>query len=119
VLDRPSAHGAATIFTDPRSRMVPAQWLVHDRWDLMTTSMQLDTPSLWLLPQLTPGEAHPKDGAAYGTVGAEQSGSVAPATDAYSHAAQPKSAAWLNSPSYADPHYQEQLNRWLDDLAKR
>ena len=105
VLDRPSAEGAGVIFADPRSRMVPARWLVGDRWDLITTSMHLGTPSLWLLPQPTPGEEHPKNWVA--------------GSDAYSRAAKPKSAAWLRSPSYSDPHYQDQLSRWVDDLSRR
>ena len=120
VLDRPAADGASPIFADPRSRMVPARWLVKDRWDLMTTSMHLSTPSLWLLPQPTPGEEHPKDWvAAYGSVGAERPGWNTRATDAYSRAPQPKSAAWLRSPSFTDPHYGEQLGRWMDDLPDR
>ena len=30
VLDRPAADGASPIFADPRSRMVPARWLVKE-----------------------------------------------------------------------------------------
>jgi uncharacterized protein len=37
----------AAIFQDPRAHMVPAHWLVADRWDLTAAASGLHIPSLW------------------------------------------------------------------------
>jgi hypothetical protein len=97
VLDRPAAEGAGVIFADARSRMVPARWLVADRWDLGTAAAGLRQPSLWLLDQPGPGAVGvtPR---AYGLVEAR------------------KALVWLGRPVISDPHYSEELVRWLDDL---
>jgi pimeloyl-ACP methyl ester carboxylesterase len=101
ILDEPLQNARAPIFNDPRSRFVPAHWLVKDRYDLTAAADALRVPSLWLFPAQTPriyaaGEDASKD--------------------AYQVAQKQKTAAWLNQPSTTDPHFPDTLQRWLDDL---
>jgi hypothetical protein len=93
----------APVFDDPRSHLVPAHWLVQDRYDLFASTVALDIPSLWLLPQTKSGSASPTS-------------SINAASGAYTHAHGQKTAAWLKPPIAADPHFAEILRRWLDDL---
>ena len=97
VLDQPAAEGAGPIFADPRSRMVPARWLVKDRWDLTGAAGGLAVPSLWFMEQPEPGKpAVPS--VAYETVKVR------------------KSLVWLHAPVYRDPHFEQEMSRWLGDL---
>ena len=98
VLERPSTEGAEAIFADARSRVVPARWLVQDRWDLTAAASSLRQPSLWLLEEPKPGVSATPPGA-------------------YSSVEVRKSLVWLNAPIAADPHYSEELGRWLGDLS--
>jgi pimeloyl-ACP methyl ester carboxylesterase len=116
ILDEPSADPIAPIFNDPRSRFIPAHWLVNDHYDLLGPAARLQLPSLWLLPQTRPHEGAPDSWVdAYGSVGAKRSWNT-PATDAYTRVPGHKAAAWLNQPSATDPHFGESLQRWLDNL---
>jgi pimeloyl-ACP methyl ester carboxylesterase len=92
ILDQPVEAPMDVIFNDPRSRLLPARWLVHDRFDLIQPATALRIPILWLLAQ---SSLQPR---AYAVVSAQ------------------KAAAWLIPPTTADPHFTETLRRWLDDL---
>ncbi|MGD0730713.1 MAG: alpha/beta fold hydrolase [Terracidiphilus sp.] len=50
VIDSPIEAPAEAIFRDPRARLVPAHWLVRDRFDLNAPAEGLRIPSLWLVP---------------------------------------------------------------------
>lgn len=93
ILDQPSEEPLAAIFNDPRSSLVPAHWLVKDRYDLISATRSLRIPSLWLLP--SGPEATPP---------------------AYNAVEIRKTLAWLNPPIFTDLHFSETLHRWLDDL---
>ncbi len=97
LLDDPLQNAVAPVFDDSRSRLVPAHWLVKDRYDLNAAASALHTPSLWIFANT----------------------SVSPSTQvspAYRTVPKKKSAAWLTSPSTADPKFAETVQRWLDDL---
>ncbi len=97
VLDAPQQNAVSTILNDSRSRLVPAHWLVKDRYDLIEAVQKMHVPTLWLLSQPPTGQ---------------------PGTppDAYQSAQVQKTMAWLTVPSTQDPHFSESLQRWLDDL---
>jgi len=97
ILDQPIQDPMSAVFEDARSRLVPAHWLVQDRYDLNAASAALRVPSLWLVQQPPKGQ-------------------TAQTPSAYLDVASKKSAVWLNAPTNADPHFSETLQRWLDDL---
>jgi pimeloyl-ACP methyl ester carboxylesterase len=92
ILDQPLEDPMAPVFNDPRSKLVPAHWIVTDHYDLTRAAATLSVPSLWLLPkaQVIP-----------------QSYQADPAK---------KQAAWLTTPTITDPNFHEALKRWLDNL---
>jgi hypothetical protein len=96
ILDEPMEDAMAAVFGDARSRLVPAHWLVGDRYDLEGAAAKLHTPSLWLLAKRKQTEA------------------AAPL--AYRMAAGAKTAAWLAAPVERDANFAETLRRWLDEL---
>jgi pimeloyl-ACP methyl ester carboxylesterase len=97
ILDGPPQDALAPVFGDSRSRLVPAHWLVKDRYDLAAAAGSLRIPSLWLLAKskVTPSTQAP---AAYRAVVAK------------------KATAWLSAPAEADTDFTESLRRWLGDL---
>jgi uncharacterized protein len=97
ILDQPLTDAIAPVFNDPRSRLVPAHWLVKDRYDLISAASSLHTPSLWLFAKsiVTPSTQAPS---AYQAVTAK------------------KASVWLSTPTYADPNFAGSLRQWLDDL---
>jgi pimeloyl-ACP methyl ester carboxylesterase len=97
ILDDPKQEPLAPIFKDSRSRLVPAHWLVSDRYDLSATAKRLQVPSLWLMPR-----PHLPQTPTLPT--------------AYQADRSRKSAAWLADPSESDAHFHETLKRWIDDL---
>ena len=97
ILDQPLQNATATIFSDPRSHLVPAHWLVQDRYDLTAAASKLQIPSLWLFSE-------------------SKLDRLAPAREAYEATPSQKSSVWLTFPVATDPHLDETLRRWLDDL---
>ncbi|WP_263358002.1 alpha/beta hydrolase [Acidicapsa ligni] len=97
ILAQPQADPVASIFSDSRSKLVPAHWIVSDRYDLTQASQSLKVPSLWLIAQPTDGRPP-----------------VIP--QAYETVASHKTAATLRVPFETDPNYTLELKRWLDDL---
>lgn len=98
VLDQPLANATAPIFSDSRSRLVPAHWLVQDSYDLRAAAVGIRIPSLWLLAQQGQGGAPMQTPQAYVDDPAK------------------KTSVWLNTPLIDDPHFQDSLRRWLDEL---
>jgi hypothetical protein len=98
LLDQPLQDPLAAIFNDSRSHLVPAHWLVKDRYDLSAAAASLRISSLWLFAQSNQGS--PK----------------AQKNSAYQSDPSKKTAVWLNAPTTSDPHFAEILHRWLDDL---
>jgi len=94
ILDQPQRNAMAAVFDDSRSRLVPAHWLVKDRYDLIAAAQSLKIPSLWLLDAGHP-DAKPS---------------------AYAQAPGQKAEVWFKAPILADPHYEEGIRRWLDNL---
>jgi pimeloyl-ACP methyl ester carboxylesterase len=47
IANAPRTHPADTIFADPRSRLVPAHWLVDDRWNEDAAARGVKIPALW------------------------------------------------------------------------
>lgn len=103
ILDAPEQDALRPIFTDPRSRLVPARWLVSDRYDLESAASSLKAPSLWLFAKPDPGQIH-----------SETPTGVPPA--AYQKDPSRKQSAWLTNPSIADPNFVGIIKRWSDDL---
>jgi uncharacterized protein len=97
ILEAPIDKPMAVVLNDPRSRLVPARWMVEDRYDLERSASSIQVPSLWILAQSKTVAAQPVP-AAYGVTRGS------------------KSALWLGQPAIADPHFHESLQRWLDDL---
>ena len=97
ILDQPLTDAVASVFNDPRSRLVPAHWLVKDRYDLRSAASSLHTPSLWLFANAV----------------------VTPSTQtlsAYQVVAAKKASDWLSTPTQADPNFVGSLHQWLDGL---
>lgn len=93
VLDQPLQNPMAPVFNDSRSRLVPAHWLVKDRFNLTAAGQSLKIPSLWLLDA---GQAT--------------------ASAAYAATPGKKVEVWLKAPKLADPNLAPAFKRWLDDL---
>lgn len=100
ILDNPKEEPLAPIFNDPRSQLVPAHRLVKDRYDLRGPADRFKLPSLWLMSQ-------DKD-----RIAGKSKSWVTPVGPVYGQ----KMAVWLAQPATADPHFQETIHRWLDDL---
>ena len=97
ILEQPLQNAMIPVLNDSRSRLVPAHWLVSDRYDLNSASATLRIPSLWLITQ--PSANLPADPPA-----------------AYQAVASKKTGLWLKPPIQADPNFAASLHRWLDDL---
>jgi len=101
ILDQPSDQVMAPVFNDPRSHIVPAHWLVQDRYDLTAAAAKLQIPSLWLFAKSKPTQPD---------LGKQVYES------AYKTTPGQKSSSWLKPPMAIDPDFPETLRRWLDDL---
>ena len=49
VVDEPLEDARMVIFKDARSRMVPARWLVADKYDLASAAREVRVPVLWIV----------------------------------------------------------------------
>ena len=97
ILDQPLQNPMASVFNDPRSRLVPAHWLVKDRYDLAAASGSLRIPSLWLFAK-------------------SKVTSTTQLPEAYRVATAKKASVWLVTPAETDPEFADSLRRWIDDL---
>jgi uncharacterized protein len=99
ILDAPLADPMTIVFGDPRARLVPAHWLVADRWDMDAAAGKLTIPSLWFCRAAPAGRArHMTEPQGYRSV----------------HSA--KMLVWLTSPERERMDRLEALSRWIDDL---
>lgn len=96
VLANPLNDPMQIVFSDHRSHMVPAHWLVKDHYDLTAAASGLTIPSLWLIPQ--PGAADVEPPASYRLVSS------------------PKMSVVLRAPMTGDPSFAPEVNCWLDEL---
>ena len=104
ILDQPQQDAMTPVFNDPRSRLVPAHLLVKDRYELSAAARLIRIPSLWLLSKNTDRDA-----------GKNKTWDT-PVGPAYGFVHGPKMEVWIVPPAIADPHFQETLRRWLDEL---
>ncbi|MGB6973382.1 MAG: alpha/beta hydrolase [Terracidiphilus sp.] len=104
VAEEPVPDPASTIFHDPRAHLVPAHWLVSDRWDLSASAARIRTPALWFVAQ--------------GSVSNVQPGNPSPANSpaAFQKIAGSKSLVWLVPSSNQERDFVRALAGWLRDL---
>jgi len=96
IAESPTATPTDAIFDDARAKLVPAQWLVHDRYDLGGAAKKVRVPVLWV-------SWAGRDGS-----------DIAPA--AYGMIAERKTLVWLRASPDADRDFAAALARWFDDL---
>ncbi len=102
VLEEPREAPAEIIFRDPRARMVPAHWLVSDRWDLNAPAAGLRIPSLWFYWTFPPGQLGvPENPTTFDKISA------------------PKMLVWLTEHSSSEKSIEDSLKSWLDDLPNK
>jgi uncharacterized protein len=99
VLEDPLPDPTSAIFRDPRAHVVPAHWLVDDRWDLNAAASHLQTPALWLAPRHAAGNAPPVHTPA-----------------AFQKISGPKSLVWTVSSANSDADFTRIVDAWLRDL---
>lgn len=97
VLADPVTDAMQPVFSDRRSHMVPAHWLVKDHYDLATAVSGLSAPSLWLIPQSGTAPVEPPT--------------------AYQLAPSPKMSVVLRAPMTTNLNFVTEVSRWLDELA--
>ena len=100
VVDSPDVDAMRPIFGDARARMVPAQLLVRDRYDLSAAGKDLRVPALWI-------EAD-SPGARVGLNDEPQ---------AYREIASHKTLVWINPEQNAATDRVTAFERWLDDVS--
>jgi pimeloyl-ACP methyl ester carboxylesterase len=99
ILETPLAAPADAIFNDPRARLVPARWLVRDRFSLDAAATRLRIPSLWLEEDAAKG--HP---------------SLPEPQEAPQRVTSRKTVVWLAHSLGRNSQVNDALARWLDDL---
>lgn len=99
ILDAPLADPTRFLFEDPRAHLVPAHWLVHDRWDLDTAASQLSVPSLWFCRSQSCGGAGKTS-----------------EPPAYAQVQSSKMLVWLTVPAHAQKDEEDALARWMSAL---
>lgn len=98
VLEQPLASPTLAIFSDPRARIVPAHWLVHDRWQTSAAAANILIPSLW-----------------YYWTAERSAGQEQDKPEAYEKVPARKVLVWLtNAPD--EQQFRSALSAWLDQL---
>jgi uncharacterized protein len=97
LVDDPQPQPAQVIFHDPRARIVPAHWLVHDRWDTDSAASSLRVPALWLCRSC-----------------ASEKKSGTPA--AFQLTQSPKMIVWMSAPDREQKDEADALSRWIGSL---
>ena len=100
VLESPVASPMEAIFSDPRTRMVPARFLLRDRFDLNQAAAKLHIPSLWM------------DESADSKTRANRN--VPP--PGYGQVQSAKMLVWLPQNAIASHEFTSAYSRWMDDL---
>jgi len=99
VLEQPLESPAAAIFRDARAHLVPAHWLVRDRWQTSTAAGNILIPSLWFYFTPEPAAASDHD-----------------QPEAYAKVPARKMLVWLSSGPNAQDPFRSALSSWLDQL---
>jgi uncharacterized protein len=99
VLEQPLPSPTLAIFNDARAQLVPARWLVSDRWQTSAAAGNILIPSLWF----------------YWT--AERTADVdQDKPEAYDKVPARKMLVWLTNAPDAHQQFQSALAAWLDQL---
>jgi uncharacterized protein len=99
VVEDPLPQPTTAIFGDPRAHMVPARWLVDDRWDLDAAAAKLRVPALWFCRAL-----------ACATDGKSDT------PTAFQRTQSPKMIVWLTTPDREEKDEADALSRWIGSL---
>ena len=99
ILRDPVPDATRAIFSDARSRLVPARLLVRDRYDLDAPAGNLRIPSLWFYQSAAPGSGRSDSEPA-----------------AYRKVAPRKMLVWLPAGPAEEKAFADALSRWLADL---
>ena len=102
ILEDPLQDPTSMIFQDPRAHMVPARWLVEDRWNMNAAAAKLKIPSLWFCSSQVCDSAKKND-----------------EPTAFKIAQASKTIVWLTVPEHEQKDYEEALSRWVDDLVNK
>lgn len=94
VAEDPISAPEEIIFHDPRARLVPAHWLIHDRWNAAGAAESLRIPSLWFF----------------------STSQANAGMNAYGPAQGRKMRVWLADSPTRSTDYEAGLSRWLGDL---
>jgi pimeloyl-ACP methyl ester carboxylesterase len=103
VLDSPLESPVQAIFNDPRAALVPARWLVGDRFDAVQPASSLRIPSLWLV----------------NAAAANRGSDPIEEPTGYRSVAAAKTLAWLQPSAAAQPPFAAEYARWLSDLPEK
>ena len=99
VLEQPLASPTQAIFSDARAHLVPAHWLVSDRWQTSSSAGNILIPSLWF----------------YWT--AERSAELEQdKPEAYERVPARKMLIWLTNAPDEQEQFRSALSSWLDQL---
>lgn len=102
VADSPMTDPTSVIFNDARARMVPAHWLMRDRYDLNAAAEAVRIPVLWFESTVQKVSADAtEEPAAYKKIGSR------------------KMLVWLNPSADTYRQAEDALKRWLDGLPVR
>jgi len=99
VLEQPFAAPTLVIFSDARARLVPAHWLVRDRWQTSAAAGNILIPSLWF----------------YWTA-EHDAGMEQDKPEAYDKVPARKMLVWLTSAPNEQQQFRSALASWLDQL---
>jgi uncharacterized protein len=100
VAESPLEDATSAIFDDARARMVPAHWLVDDRWDLAAPAAALRIPSLWFLPfPVQPANGGPAQNPPF-----------------FDKVTAPKMFVWLPPGQASTVSFSDEFARWLGSL---
>lgn len=100
VLFDPLLDPTRAIFSDQRAHLVPAEWLVHDRWNLKRAVGDLQLSALWMLTQPS-----------------RDAGTSLFPSDILRNKKSSQMVVWLSNPANESKDFKPALARWLDGLA--
>jgi pimeloyl-ACP methyl ester carboxylesterase len=99
VLEQPLASPTLAIFSDARAHLVPAHWLVGDRWQTTAAAGNILIPSLWF----------------YWTA-ERNTGLQQDKPEGYEKVAARKALVWLTNAPDEQKQFRSALSSWLDQL---
>jgi pimeloyl-ACP methyl ester carboxylesterase len=99
VLEQPLSTPTLAIFSDARARLVPAHWLVSDRWQTSLTAGNILIPSLWFYWTAERNAESEQD-----------------KPEAYEKVPARKTLVWLTDAPDEQEQFRSALSSWLDQL---